>query len=157
MKQICLLGLLVALSGCASTNTHAEPPTGPMQVEQLLAEHDKFQQAYQAYQPTEAEIAAMQRLAGKRIVVLFGTWCHDSQREVGRLLKLIEVAKPQLAELKLVAADYQKHIPDGLHQRLNLVYTPTIYLFDGQTELGRVIERPMGNLAEDLAGFLPQG
>lgn len=154
---ILLIYAVLWVSGCASQpKQHFEYASGQIQSQDLLNKNTVFAKEYAAYQPTEVELAAMQRLAGKSIIVLFGEWCHDSEREVPRLLKLIDSAGVSLASVELYAVDFKKQEPSGSHERYGLQYTPTIILLDNQTQLGRIIERPVVSLAEDLAGFLPE-
>jgi hypothetical protein len=37
---------------------------------------------------------------------------------------------------------------------VSLTYSPTIILLQGEDELGRIVEKPMISLGEDLAGFV---
>ncbi len=124
--------------------------TGPMDNKQLLASEEKFAAEFNEFQVNEDDLARMKLLEGKRLVVLFGTWCPDSQREVPRLLKLIEQSGVKLAKLELVAVDREKQDPDGLHRQFDLKYTPTFVVMDGDKELLRVVEKPEKSLAEDL-------
>ena len=95
----------------------------------------------------------MAKLEGKDLLVLFGTWCHDSQREVPRLLKLLEQSKVELNSLTLVAVDYNKQDPQGLAEQFQLKYTPTFIVIDQSKEQHRVVEKPQGTLAEALVHF----
>ncbi|NCP64955.1 MAG: thioredoxin [Paraglaciecola sp.] len=110
-----------------------------------------FAENYRAYSASEQELVAAQQLQGKSLLILFGGWCHDSQREVPRLLKLLDEAQVSLAMLQLVAVNQQKQDPEGLSRVYQLRFTPTFILFDGETELGRIVERPTLSLGEDLA------
>lgn len=124
--------------------------TGEVSAADILAIPD-FAQNYQRYQPTETEIEKMQVLNGKYLQVLFGSWCHDSEREIPRLLKLLDVANVEAASVMFVAVDRNKQDLTGLAKRLGLKYTPTIVVFDGDKEVARIIEKPQGSLAKDFA------
>lgn len=93
----------------------------------------------------------MQALQGLSLLVLFGSWCHDSEREVPRLLKLLNQSGVKLQSLQLHAVNQQKQHPAQLHLQYQLQYTPTIVVLQGNTELGRIVERPIVSLAADLA------
>jgi thiol-disulfide isomerase/thioredoxin len=153
-----LIGLLLSFILACQTNTVAQAPedlVGDVTTQQLFSSYPDFLAEYQAYQPSSAEIFAAQQLKGKSITVLFGAWCHDSEREVPRLLKLLDAAKLSQLNLQLIAVNHNKQEPTGAYRRLDLRYTPTIILFDGENELGRIIERPNTSLGEDLADLLP--
>jgi thiol-disulfide isomerase/thioredoxin len=145
--------------GCASSEDKTDHDlyiTGDISTAQLFSEYPEFKNAYQAYKPTKKEIFAAQTLLGKSLVVMFGTWCHDSEREVPRLLKLLDVAKVKVASLSLRALNYSKQDPNGLHHTYNVELTPTIILFDQGKELGRILEFPQKSIGEDLASFIIQ-
>ena len=160
MRNILMMFVCLGLFACQATPnaTQSESPedmVGLVSPQELLQANSTFAQNYQSYQPSENELAAVKELKGKSLTVLFGTWCHDSQREVPRLLKVLDMAQSQLHELRLVAVNRNKQEPSGLARSLELRYTPTLVLFNGDTELGRVIEKPLVSLTEDLSKLLP--
>ena len=146
-KQLILLcALSMPLLSCA-----AEAPfSGAITTDVLLSDYDKFNEQYKAFTPTEQDIALMQKLEGKELIVLFGTWCHDSEREVPRLIKLLDESKVQLASIEYVAVGYNKQDDAGIAQANDLQYTPTFIVKQNGKELVRVIEKPTGTLAQDL-------
>ena len=157
MRSILMLALSLVLLGCQTTPSHTEQDTellGVVSAQELLQANSGFAQSYDSYQPSEKELAAVKLLEGKSLTILFGTWCHDSEREVPRLLKTLAMAHGQLAELRLIAVNHNKQEPSGIYQSLELRYTPTFVLLDGTKELGRVVERPQLSLTEDLAALL---
>jgi len=159
MKSLFLALLVIVSVGCGSTEqplAKSEPLTGAISASQLISEYPQFRAAYQQYQPSPAEIAAVKSLSGKSLIVLFGTWCHDSEREVPRLLKLLDVSGVKLQSLSLHGVNYNKQEPTNLHQQYDLKYSPTIVLLQGETELGRIVEKPVTSLGEDLASFVVQ-
>jgi thioredoxin 1 len=148
-----LLLLVCSVVGCQSAPEKrvATLPEGQVSQQQVSSLMPHFAENYRAYRPSEHELIAAQELQGKSLLILFGGWCHDSQREVPRLLKLLDEAQVSLATVQLVAVNQQKHDPEGLSRVYQLRFTPTFILFDGQTELGRIVERPEISLGEDLA------
>ena len=146
-KQLILLcALSMPLVSCAAT----APFSGEISTQVLLSDYDKFSEQYKAYTPTEQDIALMQKLEGKELIVLFGTWWHDSEREVPKLIKLIDASKVKLASIEYVAVGYNKQDDAGIAQANDLQYTPTFIVKDNGKELVRVIEKPTGTLAQDL-------
>ncbi|MDU0352774.1 thioredoxin [Paraglaciecola aquimarina] len=157
-KYVVSFVLLISMSQALGNVSPADngPYVGDISAKQLLNQYPEFKQNYHAYQPSTVEKNAVKSIQGKSLVVLFGTWCHDSEREVPRLLKLLEVAAVNLASLSLVAVDRSKQDPAGTHSKFDLKYTPTFILLDGDIELGRVIESPTQSLGEDLAKLLKE-
>ena len=158
MKYL-ILALALLLTACTSllphpvgaTNMASADAEGIISKEALLAQYPPFAAEYSRYQPDAAEVQQIQNLQGLQLVVLFGTWCHDSEREVPRLLKLLQQANVATDNLQLQAVNRQKQHPQQLHSYYNLKYTPTIIVLQNGKELGRIIERPQQSLAEDLA------
>ena len=151
IKMFSLLGLIsLVLSACSHSIARQSDFLGEVSAEQLLAQSPTFQDEYESYQPSEKELAAVASLQDDSLVVLFGTWCHDSQREVPRLLKTFDLSGLDVPKLTLVAVDTKKNDPQGLAKKYALKYTPTFVLLKGDKELGRVIERPKMSLTEDL-------
>ncbi|MBS3798503.1 MULTISPECIES: TlpA family protein disulfide reductase [unclassified Pseudoalteromonas] len=150
-----LLTLCFFIMALATTAAHADdnPFIGVIESGSLLGEYETFATAYDDFTPSDDELAQMHKLTGKSVLVLFGTWCHDSEREVPRLLKLLALSKVELAQLELVAVDYNKQDDKGLAELFKLKYTPTFIVLDGETELLRVVEKPEGSLAGALTDF----
>lgn len=129
------------------------PFVGEISTTRLLADYAKFNKEFTVFTPSNDELAKIQQLDGKDIVVLFGTWCHDSEREVPRLLKLIAQSEVALKSLTLVGVGYDKRDPQGIAQQYNLKYTPTMIVLDDGKEIARMIEKPKVSLASDLSQF----
>ncbi|MBQ4833547.1 thioredoxin family protein [Pseudoalteromonas sp. MMG010] len=145
-KLILLCALSVALTACAAKG----PFAGAISTQTLLNDYAPFNEQYTAFTPTQQDIALMQKLKGKEVIVLFGTWCHDSEREVPKLIKLLEASKVELASIEYVAVGYDKRDDGGIAQANDLKYTPTFIVKQNGKELVRVIEKPTGTLAQDL-------
>ena len=157
MRNILISLLWFGLFSCQATpesSDQSKDLIGLVTAQQFLQSNPTFAKNYRAYQPSQNELNAAKALKGKSLTVLFGTWCHDSQREVPRLLKVLDMADSQLTDLTLIAVNHNKQEPSGIYKTLGLRYTPTFVLFDGSTELGRVIEKPQLSLGEDLAALL---
>ena len=151
-KRIALL-LSFCVVSFLSVAADNKPFAGQISAADLLSEYPKFASEYENFSPTTADKKAMQALAGKDILVLFGAWCHDSQREVPRLLKLLDSSNVALASLQLVALGYDKQDPEGIAGRYQLKYTPTIIVSTAGVELGRLVEKPNESIASDLSQF----
>jgi thiol-disulfide isomerase/thioredoxin len=150
-KHLILLFVLsLPLAGCASK----APYSGNISAEMLLDKNSTFADQYAAFTPSPSDIALMQKLEGKEVLVLFGTWCHDSMREVPKLIKLLALSDVKLASIEYVAVGYDKKDPAGIALANNLKYTPTFIVKQNGKELVRVIEKPTGTLAEDLTNSL---
>jgi thiol-disulfide isomerase/thioredoxin len=74
--------------------------------------------------------------------VLFGTWCHDSQREIPKLLRMLEDINLKPEKISLIALDYDKNEPLNRGEMLGVKRTPTIIFYKDEIEIGRIEETP---------------
>lgn len=104
------------------------------------------------------DAAAVQTIADKwrgiRVLVILGTWCKDSKRDLPRFFKIADLAKLRLDGVTFVAVDRTKKDAEGLTQTHKVERVPTFVFFRGDTEVGRVIERPTTTLEADIAAIL---
>jgi len=92
------------------------------------------------------------------IEIFFGTWCSDSQRELPRMMRVLDEARFAASRLTLYALSDNpgvfKMTPDGHEQELLVHRTATFVVLRNGVELGRLVERPFASLEEDLLGIL---
>ena len=125
--------------------------TGDIKVAQLFDAHPRFAQSYEAFEAGPLELPD-----DVTVWLFFGTWCHDSKREVPRLLKHLEAAGLGEENLKLIGLDYRKREPEGRATEFDVRYTPTaIFMRDGE-EVGRIVERPKTSLYEDITAMFAE-
>ena len=122
-------------------------PLGDISQAELFERHEVFKRNYDAYEVT-AEIDGLP--ADLKVKILFGTWCHDSEREVPRMLKLLAASGVKEDNISLISLDIRKEEPKGRAKALDVRFTPTFIFFIGGTELGRIVEQPSGSLVEDI-------
>jgi thioredoxin 1 len=157
MNKVFVLLFILGLSACQSQHpqqTQLVHHVGLISGAELLAHYPEFSDEYQRYNPSIQELSAIKVLQDKTLVVLFGTWCHDSQREVPRLLKTIALSGVENYKLSLLAVDFTKQEPSGLYLNYQLRYTPTFVLEKDGLPLARVVEKPNTTIAEDLEAQL---
>jgi hypothetical protein len=90
------------------------------------------------------------------ITVVLGTWCSDSQREVPRLFKILDHIGFPEDNLKLICIDRSKNAEGTNVSDLDIQLVPTIIFYQGDSEIGRIIESPEVSLESDIAGILKQ-
>ena len=122
-------------------------PIGDISQAELLARHEVFKRNYDAY---EVPAVIDELPADLEVKILFGTWCHDSEREVPRMLKLLAASGVKEENISLISLDIRKEEPEGRAKALDVRFTPTFIFFSEGTELGRIIERPIVDLTHDL-------
>ena len=126
-------------------------PVGDISQAQLLERHEVFKRNYDAYEVT-AKIDGLP--ADLKVKILFGTWCHDSEREVPRMLKLLVASGVKEDNISLISLDIRKEEPEGRAKALDVRLTPTFIFSTGGMEIGRIVERPTESLKTDLAAIV---
>ena len=89
-------------------------------------------------------------LADVSITIFMGTWCHDSQREVPALLKILNQIPFNQDQLKIIGLSMTKDTPKKLEQGFDIRRTPTFVFSRNGKEIGRYVERPRVSLEQDL-------
>ena len=92
LLQVLLVAITLYINNCygAGNSSTGEPKTGAINVQELLSHYELFDRKYQAFTLSETEQQVMSQWPDDlSIEIYFGTWCHDSQREVPRLLKAL--------------------------------------------------------------------
>lgn len=151
-----LLSLIIVIAVSACANNHVEQANmmiGEVDQQHIIRKHKSFKQGYQAFRLSEAEIAEIKSWPSDlHIEVYFGTWCHDSVREVPKFLKMISHS-PTLSN-RLIALDFKKSEPNGSAKSRDVKYTPTFIVYRDKKEIGRIIERPAVSLTTDISVML---
>ncbi len=116
------------------------------------------------YDATTPDRAALERLGSAiesyRIVTVLGSWCHDSRREVPRLVKVLDQLETPVFTHEMIGVDRTRRIDDpevavfaGVERTVDLV--ATIVVFDtAGVELGRVVETAEKPIEELLVEFI---
>ncbi|MCW8878865.1 MAG: thioredoxin family protein [Kangiellaceae bacterium] len=124
--------------------------TGQISSEELIKRYQKFEKSFNSYRDLDGEAEHLNKLKGMEIVAFFGLWCHDSQREIPRLLKLNKLAGSPFASIKLVAVSTEKELPPEYQSKFELNFTPTIYVLQDGQILAKIVEKPKVSLVKDL-------
>ena len=126
-------------------------PVGDISQAELLDRHEVFKRNYDAYEVASGVDGLPPDL---EVTILFGTWCHDSEREVPRMLKLLAASGVKKENISLISLDIRKEEPEGRARALDVRFTPTFIFFRGDIELGRIIERPIESLHADVTAMV---
>jgi thiol-disulfide isomerase/thioredoxin len=110
-----------------------------------VPEHDSYKA-----DKTILENLREQSLEDISISLILGSWCHDSQREVPRFIKILEEINYPFDQLNMNALDTNKTSPDFDAKANNITNVPTSIIYRNGKEIGRIIESPTLSLEEDL-------
>ena len=163
-KIYSFLTLAMILSSALAINANEDSTTSDHEKpdEHLVGAIDKFtlletshrswyEKGYASYTPDKNSVEALATALNEiQVKVFMGTWCHDSQREVPRFYKVLESVEFDLSNLNLVSLAQDKTTPNGLEKGLSIQRTPTFVFFKGGAEIGRIVERPVDSLENDI-------
>ena len=97
-------------------------------------------------------------LQHKKFTIFMGTWCGDSQREIPRLLKMLDCCGVPEERVELVmvsnASDSYKQSPQHEEAGKNILRVPTILVEEHNKEIGRIVEYPVVSLEKDMLRIL---
>lgn len=111
-----------------------------------------FTKGYHEYEPNQNDVEALLGLdpGHLKIIIVLGTWCGDTKREVPRFLKLLdEIAFPE-DNLKMIGVNRQKKTNTIDIREFGITNVPTFIFFDKDVEIGRITESPNESLEKDL-------
>ncbi|MDG2475429.1 MAG: thioredoxin [Flavobacteriaceae bacterium] len=84
------------------------------------------------------------------IEIYMNTRCHDSEREVPRMIKILNQLNFSEENLKIILLNSEKKSSDGYEKGKNITNTPTIIFSKNSIEKNRIVEFPYENLEKDI-------
>lgn len=128
---------------------------GEISQEELYRENPQFARDAKGYIPDPGAISSLKEFTARtKIVVFLGTWCSDSQSEIPKFLKVIEEAGNPNFEVTVYGLDRTKQDETGDATAHGISFVPTIVLYRGDKELGRIVEYPKTSMEADLLKIL---
>ena len=158
----CIIATVVVISGCSSSrkvvsvrpNEHIEIGWTPRTVFQSPA-YAWFDTGYNAYQPQKEYLERLRLMKDSvDILVVYGTWCSDSRRELPRFFKVMDAIGVSSDRIKLIAVDRTKQLPPGVSQEHDIKLVPTFIVNYRGLEIGRIIESTKTTMEQDLTDLL---
>ncbi|MFQ6604163.1 MAG: TlpA family protein disulfide reductase [Fidelibacterota bacterium] len=114
-----------------------------------------YNKEFAEYEVDTFALRPVQEILGEiQIVLVFGTWCSDSRREVPRFLKILDSLEYPKNSLTLVAVDRDKIMDPESGYHFTIDRVPTIIFLMQGIELGRIVETPDESLEADMAAIL---
>ena len=128
---------------------------GEVTLEELLGFHAWAGLLAEPYVPAAQPVAdIMAHMAGAELWVFLATWCGDCKRELPRLLRLLTAVGWPEDRLRLIGVDWDKRDSAGLAERWRVERVPTFIVVRAGHEVGRLVERPLKSLEQDIATLL---
>jgi thiol-disulfide isomerase/thioredoxin len=169
MKLFLYSILLITATNCGGSQqtepvvTQTEPVTQEEESDILVGkiEHEDLQKAafsawydpmYKSFKPNEEALQTIKENINDYDIVMFmGTWCADSQREVPKLYKILELSDYDLDRMEVRAVREDKTLPDDRQKEYDVTYVPTIIFYKDGEEAGRFVEYPQEDFEDDIA------
>ncbi|NVK24017.1 MAG: thioredoxin family protein [Gammaproteobacteria bacterium] len=150
------LNLVLFLTLVITSTSYAKDYyVGEIEAEQILADFTKFQRHQNDVEYSKAQLKPLQAIKDNvEIKVFFGQWCHDSQREVPRIIKLFDQLNNPKFDIWYYGLNTSKSDPDGFAEAANIKRTPTVVIYKDGNEIARILEFPKIDWATDLSEIL---
>jgi thiol-disulfide isomerase/thioredoxin len=86
--------------------------------------------------------------------LFLGTWCGDTQRELGGMFKLLDALGVTEDQLEMYAISEAKDSPLGYEKEYDILNIPTLIFFENGKENNRIVEFPVESMLEDFSKIL---
>jgi thiol-disulfide isomerase/thioredoxin len=114
-----------------------------------------FKEEYTAYKPHKKYIKKLKKLDRDYVIVLvLGTWCHDSQMQVPRFYRVLDEAGIPASLMNVICVDGYKKCEDVAIDNYDIEFVPTFIFYRNGKEAGRIIESPEATLEEDFFSII---
>ncbi len=114
-----------------------------------------FEFNYAGYEVDHAQIPEIKtRAQNVRYMIILGTWCSDSKKQIPRLLKIFDAANIDSSSIELHGVDRLKQSEEGISKKYSVEKVPTIIVLKEGKEIGRIVEEPHETLEKDLIQIL---
>lgn len=116
---------------------------------------DWYSNEYDLYKTNQSLLTKIKPLLNnKKVTLIMGTWCEDSQREVPGMIKILTEAGYPTSSMDIIAVDEDKTTPGQLEKVFELFNVPTLIFSENGTEINRIVEFPINGLEQDILAIL---
>ena len=89
-----------------------------------------------------------------KIELYMGVRCHDSEREIPRLIKILDEINFPDKQLNIFLLKRDKTSDYGYEKDKNITNTPTIIFYKDSIEINRIVEFPIETIEKDILEIL---
>jgi len=86
--------------------------------------------------------------------LFLGTWCGDTQRELGGMFKLLDLLGISEDRIEMYSISEYKESPLGYEKEFDIINIPTLIFIEDGNELNRIVEFPVESLVKDFSKIL---
>lgn len=123
----------------------------------LMAPHAEwYNKGFDEYLPDDQCISELSAIETDEIsiIIVLGTWCPDSRRELPRFMKILDAWDFPGEQVTLIGVDSHKMAPLDNYEELDIERVPTFIFYRNKVEAGRIIEYPKASLEKDITDIL---
>ena len=155
MKKIYLLFIAILFTSC-SQNQNYLLEEGVVDIDYLKKSPKTywFNENFENYTVEKINRDNFSELYNYDIEIFMNTLCHDSQREIPRLIKILNELNIPENKLKIILLNPNKESKMGYEVNKNITNTPTIIFNLDNTEVNRIVEFPKESLESDILKIL---
>lgn len=139
--------LLFFLFSCSSQTLYIGKKTGAINKAKLFEIEPTWEQWYKQYQVRKKLDMDSTDL---HFLIVGATWCHDSSREMPRLLKVLKESGIKDEQIEIYLTNRKKTEPKEIIKEYKVFFTPTIVVLNKGKEIKRFVENPNTTLEDDL-------
>lgn len=175
MKTITSLTFLLLVLISCKNSVPKKTPQQPLNVESIIGEEGEtvligfvnrgnlnfpefkawFKPEYENIKIPEGWSANYLPLAENLEFKLFlGTWCGDTQRELGGMFKLLDLLGISEDRIEMYSISEYKDSPLGYEKEFDILNIPTLIFIEDGDELNRIVEFSVESLIEDFSKIL---
>ena len=155
MKKNYLLFIAILFTSC-SQNQNYLLEEGVVDIDYLKKSPKTywFNENFENYTVEKINRDNFSELYNYDIEIFMNTLCHDSQREIPRLIKILNELNFPENKLKIILLNPNKESKMGYEVNKNITNTPTIIFNLDNTEVNRIVEFPKESLESDILKIL---
>jgi hypothetical protein len=113
-----------------------------------------FNKEYDSFEVNESVFVEEYQAKFDSVIVVLGTWCGDTRREVPRFCKIMDHDYFKATLVKYYSVDGAKKTDAVNTEELYIQFVPTMIFYYGGNELCRIVETPHLSLEEDIMDLL---
>jgi hypothetical protein len=112
---------------------------------------DWFRDGIKTYKPNKATIKTLkQKLFDYTIVIAIGTWCSDSHDMIPGLYTVLQQCNFPMAKVYMFGVNRDKESLNADSKLYRIKNAPTVIVYKGNEEIGRVVETVHKTIEDDL-------
>ncbi|MCX7863247.1 MAG: thioredoxin family protein [Bacteroidales bacterium] len=115
-----------------------------------------FKTAYEQYSPDNSVLEQAQKIISDKIkiIVIFGSWCSDTQEQLPRFFKVMDFVGYTPDMIELIAVDRNKQAESFDLGKYGIERIPTFIFYKNGKEKGRIVETPTISMEKDILEIL---